>query len=215
MCQVFYVALMDTTPSRQRGSKDIWLNAAYEVLIAEGIDAVKVMTLAKKLNLSRTGFYWFFEDINELHKSMVRRWESKNTGNLIDRCSIEASNICEALFNLMDCWLDPMLFDARLDLAIRNWARINSDLSQRLSKADRQRIAAVGDMFKCHGFTNEQADVRGLTVIYTQIGYISMDVQENKDERLARVQHYVELFAGSRPAQNDVQHFLKRHPKTC
>jgi AcrR family transcriptional regulator len=212
MCQVFYVASMDKPSSRQRGSKDLWLHAAYEVLISEGIEAVKVMTLAKRLNLSRTGFYWFFEDINELHKSMVRRWESKNTGNLIDRCGFDASNISEALFNLMDCWLDPTLFDARLDLAIRNWARVDSDLNQRLSKADHLRIHAVGEMFKRHGFNDEQAEVRGLTVIYTQIGYISMDVQENKDERLARVQHYVELFAGSRPAQKDVDCFLKRHP---
>lgn len=202
---------MNAPAPRQRGSKELWLNAAYELLVSEGIDAVKVMPLAKRLNLSRTGFYWFFKDISELHSALIHRWESKNTGNLIDRCKADASNICEALFNLMDCWLDPALFDARLDLEIRNWARVDADLQRRISQADRQRIDAVADMFTRHGFSYEQADVRSLTVIYTQIGYISMQVEEMRDERLARVQHYVELFANVRPAARDVQRFLDRH----
>ncbi|AXI48079.1 TetR/AcrR family transcriptional regulator [Sulfitobacter sp. SK012] len=197
---------------RLRGSKDLWLNAAYELLISQGINAVKVMPLAKKLNLTRTGFYWYFEDISELHSAMVQRWESKNTGNLVDQCNTDAANICEALFNLMDCWLDPELFDARLDLAIRNWARVDPDLKLRLNEADARRIKAVANMFTCHAFSKEQADVRSLTVIYTQIGYISMQVEETREERLARVQHYVELFAGVRPTSEDVDRFLNRHP---
>jgi len=205
------LVIMDTSSRRQRGSKDIWLNAAYELLISEGIDAVKVMPLAKRLNLTRTGFYWFFEDITELHSAMVLRWENQNTGNLVDRCKADASNICEALFNVMDCWLDPGLFDAPLDLAIRNWARVDANLQLRLSDADSQRIEAVADMFTRHAFSKEQADVRSLTVIYTQIGYISMQVTENGPDRLARVQHYVELFASVRPTAGDVEHFLNRH----
>lgn len=205
---------MNVPHTRQRGSKELWLDAAYEALVSEGIGAVKIMVLAKKLNLTRTGFYWFFADLNALHNEMIDRWESQNTGNLVDRCTVDASNICEALFNLMDCWLDPSLFDARLDLAIRNWARVAPDLQRRLDDADRLRIGAIADMFRRYGFSDAQADVRSLTVIYTQIGYISMQVTENGSERLARVQHYVELFAGQRPAQRDIEMFLKRHLAT-
>lgn len=202
---------MNAPSSRQRGSKELWLDAAYELFIAEGIDAVKIMPLAKVLNLSRTGFYWFFEDIAELHGAMVQRWESSNTDHLVDRCDMEASNICEGLLNLMDCWLDPSLFDAPLDLAIRNWARVDTNLEQRIRDADSRRIDAVERMFTRHGFSEEQAEVRGLTVIYTQIGYISIEVSENESERLARVQHYVELFASVRPSDYDIEKFLNRH----
>lgn len=205
---------MNTSPSRQRGSKELWLDTAYEVLVSDGIDAVKVMTLAKKMNLTRTGFYWFFADLNELHSAMIERWENQNTGNLVERCNMKASSICEALFNVMDCWLDPSLFDAGLDLAIRNWARVAPDLQRRLNNADRLRIDAVADMFRRHGFSQAQADVRSLTVIYTQIGYISMQITENDVERLARVQHYVELFAGVQPPKCDVAMFLKRYSAT-
>jgi AcrR family transcriptional regulator len=202
---------MNSPMPRQRGSKDLWLNAAYELLISEGIDSVKVMPLAKKLNLARTGFYWFFEDITELHHAMVLRWESQNTGHLIDRCNADASTICEALFNLMDCWHDPALFDAKLDLAIRNWARVDSGLQEQLTLADNKRINAVIEMFTRHGYSKEQADVRGMTVIYTQIGYISMQVKEEKEERLRRVPHYVATFAGVSPSSGETANFLARH----
>lgn len=202
---------MTNSPSRQRGSKDLWLDAAYEMLVSEGIGAVKVMALAKKLNLSRTGFYWFFADLNELHSAMIERWENKNTGNLVKRCNRPAPNICSGLFNLMDCWLDPSLFDARLDLAIRNWARVDDDLRIRLNAADRVRIDAIAGLFQRHGFSDDQAHVRSLTVIYTQIGYISMEIEEARQDRLTRVQHYVEIFSGTVPSTNDVEEFLARH----
>lgn len=202
---------MKDTPARQRGSKELWLDAAYEMLVSDGIDAVKVMPLAKSLKMTRTGFYWFFADLEELHMAMIERWESRNTGNLVDRCNMDAANITEALFNVMDCWLDPTLFDAPLDLAIRNWARVAPDLQRRVSDADHRRIEAVATLFRRHGFSAEQAEARSLTVIYTQIGYISMKVAEPRAERLARVQHYVEIFAGAAPETRDVERFLARH----
>lgn len=202
---------MSQAHSRQRGSKDLWLDAAYEVLVSDGIGAVKVMALAKKLNLARTGFYWFFADLEELHIAMIERWENKNTGTLVERCNRPAPNIGAGLFNLMDCWLDPSLFDARLDLAIRNWARVNGELQIRLNASDRVRIDAIAGLFQRHGFSADQAHVRSLTVIYTQIGYISMEVEEARQDRLARVQHYVEIFSGTVPSSQDVEGFLARH----
>ncbi|MDX5402737.1 MAG: TetR/AcrR family transcriptional regulator, partial [Rhodobacterales bacterium] len=37
-----------------RGSEDLWLGAAYDLLIEKGVDAVKVLPLAQTLGLSRT-----------------------------------------------------------------------------------------------------------------------------------------------------------------
>lgn len=199
------------TLQKQRGSRDIWLEAAYDVLISDGIEAVKVMTLARRLNLTRTGFYWFFDDIAALHGAMIERWEDKNTGNLVAMCRRDAASVSEALLNLMDCWLDRTLFDAPLDLAIRNWGRTNSALQAKIDQADTERITAVSQIFERFGYSKEQSEVRGMTVIYSQIGYISMDVRENPTERLARVQHYVELFSGVRATVAEVQDFLKRH----
>ena len=158
-----------STPARQRATEDVWLDAAYEVLTESGVEAVKIMPLAKRLGLTRTGFYWHFRDRDALLEAMIRRWEDRNTGNLVARCEAYADSICEAMFNLFDCWLDEGLFDARLDLAIRNWARNDAALQARLDRADTRRIEAVAAMFRRFGVSAAQAEVRSLTVIYTQI----------------------------------------------
>ena len=203
---------MDTTPPpRQRGSEDIWLKAAYEVLTERGVEAVKIMSLAEHLGLTRTGFYWHFKDREELLGAMISCWEEKNTGNLITRTEAYAESISEAMFNLFDCWLDDALFDARLDLAIRNWARNDSNLQNRLNKADKQRSEAVAAMFRRFGYSEVQAEVRSMTVIYTQIGYISMQITESWQHRIARMPEYIEVFTGHAPPESEIERFEARH----
>ncbi len=194
-----------------RGSEDLWLDAAYDLLVTSGVEAVKIMPLAKALGLSRTSFYWHFEDRDALLAALVQRWEEKNTGNLIARCEQYAETVTEAIFNLFDCWLDAELFDAQLDFAIRNWAQAAPELKSRLEKTDRERIAAIGEMFKRFDYTDQQADVRSHTAYYTQIGYISMMVDEPPAVRLERMPAYVEAFAGIRPKKTEVARFKARH----
>lgn len=198
-------------PPRPRASEDMWLNAAHEVLCESGVEAVKVMPLAKRLGLTRTGFYWHFKDRDALLEAMITRWEDKNTGNLVARCEAYAETICEAMYNLFDCWMDTELFDSRLDLAVRNWARNTPALQARVDRADTQRLEAVTDLFRRFGFDEGQAATRARTVLYTQVGYISMRIEEGLDERFARACDYIEVFTGTRPAPADIERFRARH----
>ncbi|MEP2978940.1 MAG: TetR/AcrR family transcriptional regulator [Lentilitoribacter sp.] len=197
--------------SRQRGSEEVWLNAAYEMLRENGIEAVKVMPLAKKLGLTRTSFYWHFTDRDALLEAMIRRWEQKNTGNLINQTKAFAEAITEAMLNVFDCWLDENLFDARMDLAIRNWARNNKELQSRLDLADARRADALFEMFKKFGYDDAQAQARSMTVIYTQIGYISMEIHENQVERISRMPDYIAVFTGETPSHSEFERFKARH----
>lgn len=194
-----------------RTTEDAWLKAAYDVLTESGVEAVKIMPLAKRLGLTRSGFYWHFKDRDALLEAMIRHWEDKNTGNLVARCDAYADSICEAIFNLFDCWLDENLFDSRLDLAIRNWARNNPALHARLARSDQRRREAMEEVFLRFGFDAPEAEVRALTMIYTQIGYISMQVTETREQRLARMPDYIEVFTGQKPAEADTQRFMARH----
>jgi len=201
----------NTNTPKQRGSENIWLKAAYEVLTESGVEAVKIMSLAERLKLTRTGFYWHFKDREALLEAMIQRWEKKNTGNLITRTSAYAESISEAMFNLFDCWLDDDLFDARLDLAIRNWARVDPDLQLRLNKADKLRSEAIAAMFQRFGYSEVQAEVRSMTIIYTQIGYISMQITEDWQHRIAKMPNYMKVFTGHAPPQSDIDRFKARH----
>ena len=87
---------MAKTERGWRGTPDLWLDAAYALLVESGIEAVKVMPLADRLGLSRTSFYWHFADREALLAGLVARWQAKNTGNLIARCEAPAATMAEA-----------------------------------------------------------------------------------------------------------------------
>ena len=50
-----------------------------------------------------------------------------------------------------------------------------------------------------------------MAVYYTQVGYISMLVEEDPEERLERVQQYVELFASKTPQESEIAAFIARN----
>lgn len=76
---ICYERVMEATlnDTGWRGSQEGWLEAAYQALLESGVDSVKILPLAKKLNLSRTSFYWFFKDREELLAALVARWREK------------------------------------------------------------------------------------------------------------------------------------------
>ncbi|WP_372993742.1 TetR/AcrR family transcriptional regulator [Sulfitobacter sp.] len=203
--------MIDHSSNRTRATREIWLGAAYELFVSEGFEAVKVMALAKKLNLTRTGFYWHFKDLPDLHDAIIEIWQTRNTGIVLERCAAPAQSLCAALLNLIDCWIDNDLFDAPLDLAIRNWARSDAKLQKLVDQSDDARLKAVTDVFERYGTTAEAAHYRALTAILTQTGYYSMHVSEPRLQRAIAGCHYAEIFAGEPPTQAEKDAFLDRH----
>ncbi|MGX1497376.1 AcrR family transcriptional regulator [Labrenzia sp. MBR-25] len=206
--------LMEKT-SGWRGTREVWIEAAYQALIEHGIEAVKVMPLADRLGLSRTSFYGHFSDRKDLLDALITQWQSKNTGNLVKRTEDYAETITEALLNLFDLWLLPELFDSRLEFAMRNWAHADISLTPMLEEADRVRIEAFTAMFERFGYEHASADVRANTMYLTQIGYISI-VKDRPNEplgpRLQRMPHYIEIFTGKTVSDAEFARFLARHP---
>ena len=194
-----------------RGSPDIWLNAAYDALLETGVDGVKIQPLAKRLDLSRTSFYWFFKDRQALLDALIARWRQKNTGNLITQTESYAETVTEAMLNVFDCWLKPDLFDAPFEFAIRSWAVQSPEVLTEIQTADQQRLDALKRMFLRFGQNEKLADVRARTIYLVQIGYISMQTQEALADRLQRIPEYVEIFTGQPPEQRELDRFFARH----
>lgn len=205
---------MNVTPPQERGwrgSADLWLDAAYQLLVEGGVEAVKVMPLAERLGLSRTSFYWHFADREALLDGLIARWESKNTANLIAQTEKPAATITEASLNLCDCWFMRELFDDKLEFAIRTWALTDAKLNKTLAAADAQRIAAIKAMFLHFGYRDDEADIRAYTVYLTQIGYISMRFSEPLSSRLDRAPNYALTFTGKPPLDTEIAAFRARH----
>jgi len=197
-----------------RGSPDLWLEAASAILLESGVEAVKIAALAKKLKLSRTSFYWFFRDREELLDALVQRWKEKNTGSIVKQSQAYADSPAEATLNVFDCWLDQSLFDSRFEFAMRSWALQSKEMLDEVQLADKQRLEALYNMFKRYGFDDIAADVHSRTIYLVQIGYISMQSDESIELRMKRIPEYVKTFTGEYPKENELQRFYFRHGYT-
>ncbi|NTF90301.1 TetR/AcrR family transcriptional regulator [Agrobacterium rhizogenes] len=194
-----------------RGSQEGWLEAAYHSMLDSGIDAVKILPLAKKLNLSRTSFYWFFKDREELLAALVTRWRDKNTGGIVKQTEAYAESLAEAMLNVFDCWLNNELFDAKFEFAVRSWALQSGEILEQVREADQTRIEALKRMFIRFGNSEINADVRARTTYLVQIGYISMQTQEELAVRMKRIHEYIAIFTGQEPQQRELDRFFSRH----
>ncbi len=194
-----------------RGSQEGWLEAAYESLLESGVDSVKILPLAKKLKLSRTSFYWFFKDREELLAALLSRWRDKNTGSILRQSEAYAETLAEAMLNVFDCWLDPSLFDSKFEFAVRSWALQSDDTLAEVRKADAVRMEALSRMFVRFGHPENTADVRARTTYLVQIGYISMQAEEDVAVRMKRIADYIAIYTGEVPQQRELDRFYARH----
>lgn len=192
-----------------RGSREGWLEVGYRALIENGIDAVKIQPLAKQLKLSRTSFYWFFQDREELLAALLEGWEARTTSPLVTATTQYAETEAEAMLNVLTCFLSAD-FDSRLEFAVRSWALQTAEVANRIECADAMRLAALDAMLVHWGHAPQEADVRARTVYLTQIGYISMQSNESTETRLLRIPTYVEIYTGATPTAQEMARFRAR-----
>ncbi|SAL64820.1 TetR family transcriptional regulator [Caballeronia cordobensis] len=201
---------MDQIVDTNRSSPETWLDAAYDNLLEGGIDSVRILPLAKKLNLSRTSFYWFFKDREELLAALLNRWKAKNTGNWIERTQAYAETINEAVLNVTDCWFDDSIFDSRYEAAMRSWAQQSPEVARETADDDERRIAALVAMFERFEYEHADADVRARAMYYTQLGYLASQPNDPMSLRMSRISAYAQLFTSVKPTERELERFFAR-----
>ncbi|MEX1056284.1 MAG: TetR/AcrR family transcriptional regulator [Natronospirillum sp.] len=199
------------TTDTEKGRAEDWLDAAYTLLIQSGVDAVKILPLAKVLNTSRTSFYWFFKDRDALLDHLIERWKAKNTDGLVNQTERYAGSVVEAMLNVFDCWLDQGMFDSELEYAVRHWAMQSAKVAEAVAAADETRLKALTNMLLHFNYPAHEAGVRARTIYLTQIGYISMHTRETKAVRIGRMADYIQVFTGQPCQRSDLERFVARH----
>ena len=59
-------------------TREDWLNAARDVLVTEGVASVKILPLSTRLGVSRSSFYWYFENREDLLSALEKEEERQN-----------------------------------------------------------------------------------------------------------------------------------------
>lgn len=181
-----------------------WLNVAMDILISDGVEQVKVLTVGERLKVSRSSFYWYFKSRQDLLNALLQHWDETNTAALVRQAEASADTITGAICNVFRCFVDDNLFNTRLDFAIREWARRSGAVRRVLDQSDETRLAALETMFARHEYSATEALTRARVLYYMQIGYNLAELNEPLSHRLKMVPDYLFVFTGRHPVTEEV-----------
>jgi len=195
--------------SNVKATREDWFAAALAVLVADGVDGVKVLTLSRRLKVSRSSFYWYFKSRKDLLEQLLEHWRQTNNHSIVEHAQRPTASVAEAVLAVFECWVDPKLFDPRLDFAIRAWARSSKAVRRIIDRADQERIDAIAGMYRRHGFDPKEAFVRARILYFMQIGYYSLEITETIEDRLLLVPSYVLGFSGEAATAEEMAAFVE------
>ena len=198
-----------TTPERSQLQRFDWLQTALEIFVAEGIDAVRITRLANDLGVTRGSFYWHFQNREDLLHSLVSYWKDKNTAAITDSIA-QAPSLVDGILRFFETCVDAALFDPRLDLALREWARRSESIHRLVDSEDAARIEALRRFYQRFDYPMPQALIRARVLYYSQIGFYALGTRESLDKRLEYTEAYFEAFTGQQLTAPEAAKF-RRH----
>jgi AcrR family transcriptional regulator len=191
--------------ARGRSTRADWIRAALDTLVSDGVEAIKVVQLADRLECARSSFYWYFRDRGDLLDSLLEHWQATNTAAILTAAAQPADTVNLALGNLYASWIIEGGFDTRLDFAIRDWARRSGSVRRAVDMSDDARVQAITAMFARYGYAPDEAEVRARMVYFTQIGYDALDQRETLEVRMDRARQYLHCMTGRMPTDQEYQ----------
>jgi AcrR family transcriptional regulator len=152
-----------------RTPRSSWIEEGLRALAAGGPDAVRIELLARALGVTRGGFYWHFDDRRALLEEILDAWERASVDEVIARVEREEGDATAKLRRLsaLAASSDEPL---RTDLAVRDWARREPAVAERLRRVDNRRVAYLRTLFRAFSADADDVEARCLVFYSLWIG---------------------------------------------
>lgn len=173
-----------------------WIAAAQRTLVDEGIAGLKVDRLAKRLGVTRGGFYHNFKDRDDFFEKIIAHWEATCLFLPEDSPPSKAADAIEWLDRVVARLIESDGYDFHFDLAVREWARADKRAQWAVERADRERLKTLQKFFEALGYDAAHAAVRARIFYYHQIGYYAIGVQQSISERRRNASLYLDILCG-------------------
>lgn len=157
--------------ARARIPRSRWIDAGLEALATGGPGAVRIEPLAQALGVTKGGFYWHFNDRGALLEELLDTWEHTLVDEVIERLEAEggdARSKLRHLFALAGAGEARGLL--RAELAIRDWARRDDSVGERLRRVDNRRMDYMRGLFSVFCPDPDEVEARCLVSMALFVG---------------------------------------------
>ncbi|MDQ7990218.1 MAG: TetR/AcrR family transcriptional regulator [Candidatus Dactylopiibacterium sp.] len=163
-----------TSTGRIALDRDAWVRFATSVLAEEGLEGLRVETLARKLKVTKGSFYWHFRDRQALLNAVATQWRDERIGEVKAQAAVPQEKALEQIRQVIEVYsTQPNVTRMKLELAVRDWARRDPLVASAVEAVDEARLANASRLFELAGFAPEAAHARAL-LLFTHVFGLSM-----------------------------------------
>ena len=187
---------MTETATREQLTPERWIDAATELLVDGGIDRVRVDLLARELGVTRGSFYWHFRDREDLLRSVLQTWHQRSTEQLTRRLQTAREDPADQLRDIISLPFRgrAAVRGARIELAIRAWARRDDATRRAVDESDANRMAYIAQIFSSLGFGPAEARSRAFLLYAYVVAESLLSGQGSAADRNARAAFVEQLM---------------------
>ena len=159
-----------SSTSNNRLSIGDWIQAGFAILAEEGLKALKIERLCRRLEVTKGSFYWHFTDIASYRTALVQAWGELRGDDRRDLGELAGLPPRERLSEMMSSRVSQRHWT--LERAMREWARTDDAAAASVRAADLRVFAAVRQAYLDYGFDAEQADLRAGATFAAGVGFL-------------------------------------------
>ncbi|MDJ0394341.1 TetR/AcrR family transcriptional regulator [Rhodococcus sp. G-MC3] len=151
-----------------RTTRARWIDEGLAVLVEGGSDAVRVEVLAKRIGVTKGGFYGSFPDRQAVLDAMLDRWRTESVDEVL--AIIEHAGGDRKSQAVL---AGQLTFDEKrlpVDMAVREWARKDPTVADRLRDVDNQRMSLLRNAFADQCADADELEARCLIAFCVAIG---------------------------------------------
>jgi AcrR family transcriptional regulator len=155
-------------PAPARTPRTEWIGAGLRALAAGGPDAVRIEPLAQELGVTRGGFYWHFASRRAFLEEMLDTWERRSTDDTLERVEREGGDARDKVRRAGMLTFSKELLP--IDLAVRDWARRDGSVAERLRRVDNRRMEYLRSLISTFCPDADEVEARSLLAFSLAIG---------------------------------------------
>ena len=162
-----------------------WANAALDVIASEGVAAVAVEPLARRLGVTKGSFYWHFKDRQALLDAVLLRWQEGRIRDIEKTTSVSPGKERDQLHFAIEVYgAVRNRKGMAIELAVRDWARHDAHAARIVEAVDLYRLDCTRKLFVAAGMSDAEAKSRSL-LLYACVFGLSLMHYGHFDNNLA------------------------------
>ncbi len=180
-------------PRNARLSAEDWAQAALDLIAEQGVAAVAVEPLARRLGVTKGSFYWHFPSRDALLQAALERWESVEQESVFGSLEQvpDPRERLRALFQLVGHEVKPHVIYSELLKALDHPA-----VQPVIDRVSQRRLEYLMASFRQAGLNRQDAIHRARLTYAAYVGFLQLSLQLQQprmthDEFEAYLEHVI------------------------